>query len=369
MIREMHVRLLILRPEDHSGLLEMREGIDAMRAALVDFASSSVVLSNPRTRTNTPDGFRMTVHQGVTPAVQAACTHARAERVQVLPDGRQRYEARGHPTFVLFDTETAALRMVMMGEPRPPGLEDVNTIAGFQTACMAVVGTEAMASPSASVIGVLGSGGQATLHLEGLAAVRDISEVFVYSSTPKNREAFAERMQHRLGVPVRAVNEGQEVVRRAELLLVCTNSNEPVLDGSELQDGAHVTSVVHSNKEMLRAGLIAKMRQELDDETLLRASMIGTTGKVQEELDEPEVLYGMAQRGLFAWDDVVEVGDILAGKIDIDTVHRQRGITVFHNPGGWGIGAAAFIKRFYDRAVEAGVGVVIDGVDGLEPNQ
>lgn len=359
--------ILVLRPEDHRSLMSLRDGIESMRGALREFAASPVVLSNPRTRTNTPDGFRMTVHQGITPTVGAACTHARSEKLTILPDGTQRYEARGHPTFVLFDTETAALRMIMAGEPRPRDYEDVNTIAGFQTACMAIVGTEAMARPDASVIGVLGSGGQATLHLAGLAAVRDISEVFVHSPNPKNRAAFAERMTADLGVPVTALDDGQEVVRRSELLLVCTNSNIPVLDGDGLQPGAHVTSVVHSNKELLRAGIVKKMRQELDDTTLLRAALVGTTGKVQEELDEAEVLFGMSQRGLFAWDAVIEVGDILTGEVDIDAVHARQGITVFHNPGGWGIAVAAFIKAFHDRAVEAGVGMTIDGIDGNEP--
>jgi len=361
------VSILLLRPEDHRSLLTLRDGIDSMRAALIEFAASPVVLSNPRTRTNTPDGFRMTVHQGVSPGVGAACTHARSEKLTILPDGTQRYEARGHPTFVLFDTNTAALKMVMAGEPRPRDYEDVNTIAGFQTACMAIVGTEAMAHPAASVIGVLGSGGQATLHLAGLAAVRDISEVFVHSPNPKNRAAFAERMSAQLGIPVTALDDSQEVVRRAELLLVCTNSNIPVLDGDALQEGAHVTSVVHSNKELLRAGVVTKMRQELDDRTLLRADLIGTTGRVQEELDQAEVLYGMSQRGLFSWDDVIEVGDILTGEVDVASVHARRGITVFHNPGGWGIAAAAFMKTFYDRAIEAGLGIVVEGIDGNEP--
>lgn len=359
--------IILLRPEDHRSLLSLGEGIEHMQAALKDFSASPVVLSNPRTRTNTPDGFRMTVHQGVTPSVGAACTHARSEKLTILPDGTQRYEARGHPTFVLFDTETAALKMVMAGEPRPRDYEDVNTIAGFQTACMAIVGTEAMANPAASVIGVLGSGGQATLHLAGLAAVRNVTEVFVHSPNPRNRAAFAERMSAQLGIPVTALDDGDEVVRRAELLLVCTNSNIPVLDGASLQDGAHVTSVVHSNKELLRAGVVTKMRQELDDATLLRAGLIGTTGKVQEELDQAEVLFGMSQRGLFAWEDVIEVGDILTGKVDIDAVHARGDITVFHNPGGWGIAAAAFIQAFYARAVAEGRGLVIDGIDGNEP--
>jgi len=263
--------VLVLRPEDHFGLLRFSEGVDMMRAGFEDFARSPVILSNPRTRTITPEGFRMTVHQGVSPSRRGACTSGRGERVQILPQGQQKYPGRGRPVFSLFDTETANLLMVMIGEPRAKGYEEYFATAGYHTACAAVVGTNMMARPDATRVGLLGSGGQAIMHLAALAETRSISQAVVYSPTPANREKFARDMQVKLGFPIQSVQSSDEVLETAEILLVCTNSNQPVLDGRKLRPGTHITSIVHSNKELLHAGVVKKMRQEIDDETLRRS--------------------------------------------------------------------------------------------------
>jgi len=357
--------VLILKPEDHRGLLSFAEGVALMKTGFDDFAKSRVRLSNPRTRTNTPEGFRMTVHQGVTPSMHGACTSARGERVQILPDGKQKYIGRGRPVFTLFDSDTAELLMMMIGEPRAKGYEDYYCIAGYHTACAAMVGTNLMARPDARRVGILGSGAQAVMHLAALAETRPISEALVYSPTQANREKFAHDMQKKLGFPIRAVATTDEVVEFSEILLVCTNSNVPVMDGSKLQPGTHVTSIVHSNKEMMQAGVIKKMRQEIDDETLRRADLIVTANMAQEELDQPEILYGAIQRGVISKEKVNEISGIITGKISVEEVHRKGGITFFKNPGAWGIGAGALFRGFYDRARKAGVGLSLD-IDGQE---
>lgn len=223
------------------------------------------------------------------------------------------------------------------------------------------------ARPDAKRVGVLGSGGQASLHLAALASLRSIPEAVVYSPTRAHREAFATTMEELLGFPIRAVDQTVDAVKFAEVLLVCTNSNEPVLDGRDVNPGTHVTSIVHSNKELLRAGLVPKMRQEIDDETLRRSRLVVTTNKVQEELDMPEVLWGAAQRGVIRWDSVIETSDLLTGRASAAPIWEAGGITFLHNPAGWGIGVAAFIRGFYDRARERGRGLTLDDVTGLEP--
>jgi ornithine cyclodeaminase/alanine dehydrogenase-like protein (mu-crystallin family) len=359
--------VLILRPQDHRGLLTIAEGVQLMRRGFEEFARSPVTLSNPRTRTNTTEGLRMTVHQGVTPSMRAAVTTGRSEKVEILPNGLQRYTGRGRPTFILFDSDTAELLMVMIGEPRPRGFEDFNAMAGFQTACAAAVSIHMVARPNALRVGVLGSGGQASLHLAAMAALRSIPEAVVYSPTRAHREAYAETMQELLGFPIEPVDRTEDVLAFAEILLVCTNSNVPVLDGKDLKPGTHVYSIVHSNKELLRAGLVPRMRQEIDDETLRRSQLVVTTNKLQEELDEPEVLWGAAQRGVIRWSDVAETSDIIAGRVSPESTWQAGGITFLHNPAGWGIGVAAFIRGFYDRAREAGRGLILDDVEGFEP--
>ena len=357
--------ILILRPDDHRGLLSFAEGAKLMQSGFEDIARSPMKLSNPRTRTNTPEGFRMSVHQGVNPSQRGACTAGRGDRVRVLPDGKQKYIGRGRPVFSLFDTDTADLLMVMIGEPRARGYEDVFCLAGYQTACTAMVGTNLMARLDARKVGVLGAGGQAMMHLAALAETRSVSEVAVYSPTPAKREAFARDMQSRLALPVRAVPRTEMVLESAEILLVCTNSNTPVLDGKDLQPGTHVTSIVHSNKEMLQAGVIQKMRQEIDDETLRRADLIVTASWIQEELDEPEVLIGAMRRGVIGREKIRDIRDLIADTASIRQVHARRGITFFKNPGAWGIGIAALLRGYYEHAREAGKGIDL-GIDGQE---
>ncbi|MBI2961907.1 MAG: ornithine cyclodeaminase family protein [Betaproteobacteria bacterium] len=357
--------ILILRPDDHKGLLSFGEGVKLVQSGFEDIARSPAKLSNPRTRTNTPEGFRMSVHQGVNPSQRGACTAGRGDRVQVLPDGKQKYIGRGRPVFSLFDTDTADLLMVMIGEPRARGYEGVFCLAGYQTACTAMVGTNLMARPDARAVGVLGAGGQAMMHLAALAETRSMSEVLVYSPTPAKREAFARDMQSRLNVSVRAVPRTETVVEFAEILLVCTNSSTPVLDGGRLRPGTHVTSIVHSNKEMMQAGVIQKMRQEIDDETLRRAELVVTASWVQEELDEPEVLIGAMRRRVIEREKIRDISELINDTALIRGIHARRGITFFKNPGAWGIGIAALLRGFYERAREAGKGIDL-GIEGQE---
>lgn len=254
---------------------------------------------------------------------------------------------------------------IAQGEPRARGYEDYYCIAGYHTARVAIVDTNLVARPDATRVGLLGSGAQAVMHLAALAETRPISEVLVYSPTRENREKFARDMGKKLGVPVKAVATTDEVVEFAEILLVCTNSNVPVLDGAKLHPGTHVTSIVHSNKEMLRAGLISKMRQEIDDKTLQRSDLIVTANMAQEDLDQPEILHGAIQRGVIERQSVREMSEIINGKISVEDIHHRRGITFFKNPGAWGIGAGALFRGFYDQARERGIGLALD-IEGQE---
>lgn len=358
--------VLMLGPDDLTGLVGWEEGIDAMRAAFTEFATSDVRLSNPRTRTNTGEGFRMTVHQGVTPSRHAATTSGRGEMVQISEDGRQRYPKRGRPVFVLFDPSDAKLLMVMVGEPRPPDLDHVRAIGGYQTACCASYCTDLVARPDARRVGILGSGGQAKLHLAGLAAARDLDSAVVYSPTAEHCKAFAEEMSEITGIDVVAVSSTDEVITQSEILLICTNSNVPVLDGSTINPGTHVTSIVHSNKELVEAGLLPAMRQEVDDTTLRRSGLVVTTNKAQEEYDQPAVLYGAARRGVIDWDDVLEVGALIREPSLRTAAHEKGEITFLHNPAGWGIGAGAFIRSYYDaaRRTNRGTELAIEGHEG-----
>ena len=98
----------------------------------------------------------------------------------------------------------------------------------------------AMARPEARTLGLIGAGGQAQAQLLGLAEVRDLSSVRVYSPRPERRGAFAAEMRERLGVSVEAVDSARAAVEGADLVATATNAARPVLDAEWLSPGQHV---------------------------------------------------------------------------------------------------------------------------------
>ena len=70
-----------------------------------------------------------------------------------------------------------------------------------------------LAREDANVLAVLGSGWQAGAQVTAHDAVRDLTDIRVYSPNRKNREAFAEEMSEVIGKEVRACDSGEEACR------------------------------------------------------------------------------------------------------------------------------------------------------------
>ncbi|MGY9106444.1 MAG: hypothetical protein ACKVG0_07910, partial [Alphaproteobacteria bacterium] len=77
--------------------------------------------------------------------------------------------------------------------------------------------------------------GMAETYAEAICNVRSIEEIRVFSPTPKNREAFAEKMKKKLGVAVVIKENNLEVARDADIVALCTDSRRPVYNVEMLE--------------------------------------------------------------------------------------------------------------------------------------
>ncbi|MEZ4547145.1 MAG: hypothetical protein R3B51_05225 [Thermodesulfobacteriota bacterium] len=62
-------------------------------------------------------------------------------------------------------------------------------------------------------VGIFGSGFQARGQLLGVAAVRELKRVFVYSRSVEKRKDFSREMEETLGVPVSPVENARRLLR------------------------------------------------------------------------------------------------------------------------------------------------------------
>ena len=347
---------ILAQPDDHRGILAMSEAVDAMLEAFRNWAKDPLI-GELRRRTHTPKNVRITLHQGGAPAYGTTGIMTHAELVRIFGD-KQKYPRRGRPVLVLYDSDTAALKLILIGEMHPKELPNANSVVAMPTACASMIGTDLLARKNCAVAGIFGAGDQAKHHLLALTCIRkSLKRARVFSPTRENREKFAVEMTTILGIDVVAVDSPQEVVDGADVILCATNSNIPVFNGDWLVPGQHVTSIVSSNVGLLKRGLVNEMRREIDDRTLERADILMTNVWGQEELDKTAVFWEASLDRPIMARKIVDAGQVIRGEKGERTQDSQ--ITYFKNCAFWGIGAAAIGGLIYDTLSKQGKGLVL----------
>ncbi len=224
----------------------------------------------------------------------------------------------------------------------PLSIMEANRLGQLRTGAASGVAASHMANEDASVVALLGSGLQAGSQLEAICAVRSIKLVRVYSPTPQNRVALAERMTAKLGIPVKAVDSPETAVRGADVVATITTSTTPVFRSDWLQEGAHVSA----------AGGAHPYATELDEATISRADVVVADDIDQAQIECGEFMMASAS-GALLWERVRELCHVVSGRVTGRTSSRD--ITLFKSLGMalWDVAVA---KAVYDKAAERGVG-------------
>lgn len=310
---------LYLNDKEVADLLPMNECVEVLDKAFAD-AGAGKVDNQPRNRIRMPGGF----------------FHFMVASNQ----GQGVFGYKAYPSFaggtkmvvMLYDYETGELLSCMEG----------GKLGQIRTGAASGLATKYMAKKDAATVAVIGSGFQARTQLEAVCAVRDIKGVKVFSRREERRTAFAERSSERLMVDVKAVDNAQECVEGADVVIVITSAREPALLGEWLAPGTHVNA----------AGGNHWMRREVDEETVLRSEVI-----VVDDLDQAKIECGdliwLEPRGTFRWDMAKELQDVVAGRVDGRP--STDSITLFESMG-LALEDIAAAQLVYTKAKAQGIG-------------
>jgi ornithine cyclodeaminase/alanine dehydrogenase-like protein (mu-crystallin family) len=255
-------------------LLRMEDVIPLMERALADFSAGRVVQP---LRTVVP----VEAHGGFLYVMPAATSVAIGAKLVTLYPGNRDVPSH-HARIVLFRPET--------GEPL--ATMDGTVITEIRTAAVSAVATIQLARREAATLAILGTGVQATSHLEAMRLVRSVREVRVWS--PRRAAAFAR--EH----GVTAATSAEEAVRGADLIVTATASREPVLHGAWLAAGAHINAVGAPRPDW----------RELDDEVLRRARVY-VDSRAAAETESGDVRAAIAA----GVDIEGELGQVVAGTV------------------------------------------------------
>jgi ornithine cyclodeaminase len=326
------VSVIIITAADMDRVMPMSETIEAMDRVLRALARGEVVLPL-RSMVKLPDQSGLL---GLMPAVLGDPEVMGLKVVTVMP-GNHGTELDAHQGAVMiFETRRG----------QPLAILDATSVTRIRTGAVSGVATRALARENAGDLAILGSGTQATSHLEAMAVVRKLRRIRVWSRDPASARRFAEREGKRLKLELEVAASAEDAVRGADLVCTTTSSREPILRGEWLAAGAHVNAV----------GACFPTTRELDTRAVKRARLV--VDRRESALNEAgEILIPCAEGAITESHIVGELGEVLIGRVP---GRQSAGEVTLFKSLGIAIEDLAAAHSAYQRAKAEGVGIVVE---------
>jgi thiomorpholine-carboxylate dehydrogenase len=259
--------------------------IPAIRQALIDY-SAGLVTQPPRTilRSSNDEGLR----NGWFAVMPVVAGDVMAVKTVTFYPGNAEL---GLPTHM------AMIELLSRATGEPLAVMDGRLITEMRTAAVSAVALQALAAPEVRSLGILGSGVQASSHIEALKLVCPaLDDIRIWSRTA----AHAERLADHTGARAVAIEEAAA----ADVVLTVTASPVPVLQGRWLAPHALVLAV----------GAVGAHLRELDDQAIEGACLVAES-RLDVERESGDVLLSGARVE-------AEIGEILSGYAVVPTGRR-----------------------------------------------
>jgi alanine dehydrogenase len=232
-------------------------------------------------------------------------------------------------------------RYIVLSDPRsgePVAIVDEHWSYALRSAAAATLACKWLARGSAKILGLVGVGTMGTNSLRCLCTMYKFEEIRCTSRRPETREAFAQKWSQALGIPVRAKDSPEEVVRGADIVVGGTTSGEVVSREPWLKPGSTFLSLARRELDPAGWSKMDKVVVDSWDFNMLQREFKLT---VEAGLFSRERLYA-------------EIHELVAGTKQ----GRERGDEriLIHTTGlvSQDVALAYFLYR---RALEKGVGV------------
>ena len=139
---------------------------------------------------------------------------------------------------------------------RPLLVADGPAVTALRTGALSGVATKALAPPGASVLAMIGTGGQALAQVQASAAVRPVKQVRVASLHRKSAEMFCENLRTVLpDLDAQVCQDTKEAVRDAEIVCLATTASSALIESRDLRSDVHVNAVGAYRPDMRELGV------------------------------------------------------------------------------------------------------------------
>ena len=221
-----------------------------------------------------------------------------------------------------------------------------NRLGQLRTGATTGVAVKYLSKSSATTVGIIGTGHQASTQLEAVCKIRKVSLIKAYSRTAQRRDAFAKTMTDSLGVKVTSSASSEAAVQNSDIVICIAAAMDPVLEGKWLSPGCTI----------IGAGPTTWRAKEVDDDTLTRADRI-FVDSAEQAPQEAGDMSSAVDRGILQWNQLQELRHVVAGGIKGRGSDKE---IVYAKLMGTGVADVAAAKLAYDRAKAQGLGTEME---------
>lgn len=328
--------LLVLSEKQIRSMYTMKDAIQDLEQALLHYIEGKI-LSPHRTVLEFPEKNASALYM---PSAMEPIGKTAVKVVTIFPNNPSVGKKTTQGVIILSDTDNGDHLACM----------NASYLTRLRTGAVSGIATKYLAKETASTVAVIGCGGMAEEQLQAVLEVRDIKKVMLYNRTKERAHAFAGRiadLSPEYEGEITIMDDADEAVSKAEIVICSTRSETPVFSGEALQPGTHINGV----------GSYLPHMQEVDVQTLQKCSKI-VADTIEGVKDEAGDFIIPANRGEWSFSDLHgEIGELAAGRISGRESDEE--ITFFKS-----VGIAYFdlavASAAYEKAIKQGVGSEVD---------
>ncbi|WP_316570707.1 ornithine cyclodeaminase family protein [Neobacillus sp. YIM B06451] len=325
--------MLILNENQIRSLYPMKLAIKDMEDALHAYVEGKI-LNPSRTVLDFPDKKASALY--MPSAIETAATAA-VKVVTIFPENPSRGMKTTQGVILLTDTENGSHLALL----------NASYLTRLRTGAASAIATKYLAKEDASTVLVIGCGAMAEEQLSGVLEVRQIKKIVLFNRTRAKAEAFKEKFKDGFSGSITIVDDVNEGVNVADIIICSTRSETPVFSGELVKPGTHINGV----------GSYLPHMQEVDETTIKRASKIvaDTLEGVEEEAGDFII---PAKKGSWSFSKLHgELGELVTGKL---LGRENDGEITFFKSVGIAYFDLAVAAAVYKKAVELGIGTEVD---------
>jgi ornithine cyclodeaminase/alanine dehydrogenase len=332
-IRGDEMKTLLLKKEEVSRLIHMKEVIGTVEEAYKAFSGGQVI-QPPYIGIDLPShrgeiDFKLGYNQG------NEMISMKASSGGFTNNPEQYGVPNGMGSVLLFDGRSGALACVMDG----------SLLTGLRTGACGAVSVKWLARRNATKITSIGTGNQARMQIRAIREVMKIDEIHAWDKHPDTLAKYKADIESEFDIPVVMANSKREAVLQADILITTTRGTGSLVEAGWVKPGTHIVAI----------GTDQRGKQELDPEIFRGAKVV--VDSIAQCVEKGETQHPVSQKIMTRDDIHAEIGEILLGKKP--GRENDEEVTIFDSTG-MAIQDNTTATRIYRNALENKVGTFFE---------